>query len=374
MFGKIRIRKFERGLWFRHGDFRGLLGSGAHRFWSRLWSMRDKVEIVSTLNTKFEHPLLDVMIADDDVRDALMIVDLNDNERALLWKDDRLAYVLGPGRHAFWRSPASLSVETYDINDFRLEHPRLETICAKSGGSQWLTGVEVPAHETVLLFRDGKLVETLGEGSHVFWKGAGKVTWKAVDRREQLCDVAGQEIMTNDKVTLRVNLLVTYVVTDAVKAVTAVTDYAQSLYREAQLALRAGVGTRNLDTLLSDKEVIGGELREALAKRAASFGVDVRGVGLKDIILPGEMKAILNQVIEAEKQAQANLIKRREETAAARSQANTAKLLAESPALARMKELELLQEILRGAKTSFVFGGGDLSEQVRSLVAKGNAE
>ncbi len=375
MFGKIRIRRFERGLWFRHGDFRGLLAPGVHRFWSRLWSLtRDVVEIVSTLSTKLEHPLLDLMIEDDNVRDALMIVDLNDHERALVWKDDRLAYILGPGRHAFWRSPAALSVETYDINDFRLEHPRLETICAKSGGSQWLTGVEVSAHETVLLFRDGKLVDTLGEGSHVFWKGAGKATWKAVDRREQLCDVAGQEIMTNDKVTLRVNLLVTYVVTDAVKAVTAVTDFAQSLYREAQLALRAAIGTRSLDTLLSDKEVIGGELRETLAKRAAAFGLDVRGVGLKDIILPGEMKAILNQVIEAEKQAQANLIKRREETAAARSQANTAKLLAESPALARMKELELLQEILKGAKTSFVFGGSDLSEQVRSLVAKGNAE
>jgi regulator of protease activity HflC (stomatin/prohibitin superfamily) len=76
---------------------------------------------------------------------------------------------------------------------------------------------------------------------------------------------------------------------------------------------------------------------------ATEFGVSVRSVGLRDIILPGEMKQILNQVIEAEKQAQANLIRRREETAAARSQANTAKLLAENPgAGSRMKELESL--------------------------------
>jgi regulator of protease activity HflC (stomatin/prohibitin superfamily) len=99
----------------------------------------------------------------------------------------------------------------------------------------------------------------------------------------------------------------------------------------------------------------------------------VRSVGLRDIILPGEMKQILNQVIEAEKQAQANLIRRREETAAARSQANTAKLLAENPALARMKELESLAEILAGTKATFVLGGGDLGAQVRRLTA-GNGQ
>jgi len=153
-----------------------------------------------------------------------------------------------------------------------------------------------------------------------------------------------------------------------VKAVEATTDAAQALYRDAQLALRAAVGTRPLDGLLTDKEAVGSTVREALAARAATFGVTVLGVGLRDIVLPGDMKTILNQVITAQKEAEANLIRRREETAAARSQANTAKLLAENPILARMKELELLQEVLAGAKTSFVFGQGDLIKQVRGLV------
>ncbi len=107
-----------------------------------------------------------------------------------------------------------------------------------------------------------------------------------------------------------------------------------------------------------------------LAPRAAEFGVVVRSVGLRDIILPGEMKTILNRVIEAEKAAQANLIKRREETAAARSQANTARLLAENPLLARLKELEILQEILAGTKATFVLGEGDLAGQFRKLIRK----
>ena len=226
----------------------------------------------------------------------------------------------------------------------------------------------------VLLYRDGVLIETLSRGLHVFWKGTGKVQWKEIDLRELVADVAGQEIMTNDKVTLRVNLLVTWQIVDSLKSVTVVADAAQSLYRDAQLVLRAAVGTRPLDALLADKESVGNEVREALSKRSAEYGVAVRGVGLRDIILPGDMKLLLNQVIAATKEAEANLIRRREETAAARSQANTAKLLAENPQLARLKELELLHGMLAGAKTTFVFGQGDIAEQVRSLVGQENAK
>ena len=131
---------------------------------------------------------------------------------------------------------------------------------------------------------------------------------------------------------------------------------------------RTTVQAEALDTLLADKEVLGSELTVTLAKRVRPLGIEILGVGLRDVILPGDMKTILNQVILAQKEAEANLIKRREETAAARSPANTARLLAENPVLARMKELEKLQDILAGAKTTFVFGGGELATQVRTLV------
>lgn len=370
----VRIRQHERGLHFRHGNFAGLLMPGTYWFPSRLISARrDEVQIVSTLGVRFEHQLLDLIVQHDSIRDQLMLIELGDQERAIVWRNDKLFALLGPGRHAFWRTPDELTVETHDIGEFKLNHPRIEAICALAGTNLHLTGVEVAAHETAMVFRDGKLMETVGEGSHVYWKGAGKVTWKSVDRRELVADVSGQEIMTRDKVTLRVNLVVTYRVLDPVAAVMNVDNYGQTLYREAQLALRAAVGVRPLDELLRDKESIGGEVREALAKRASEFGVHVVSVGLRDIILPGDMKTILNQVIAAEKQAEANLIRRREETAAARSQANTAKLLAENPTLARLKELELLQEILAGAKATFVFGQGDLSNQVRSLIGQNAA-
>ena len=235
--------------------------------------------------------------------------------------------------------------------------------------AKWLDGVMVGAGEQALLYRDGVLIDRLVEGLHVYWRGTGKVTWKAVDLREQVADVAGQEIISADKVTLRVNLLVTWQVTDPLRAVSSVADYAQALYREAQLALRAAVGTRTLDALLADKESVGGDVRAALSGRAATFGVVVRGVGLRDIVLPGDMKTLLNSVIAATKEAEANLIRRREETAAARSQANTAKLLAENPVLARLKEMEMLKEVLAGTKATFVFGQGDMGDQIRGLVS-----
>ena len=369
MFLKYHIKQFERGLLFRRGDFVRPLRPGTYRVPIWRWT-KDRIEIVSTLKTRFEHPLLDVLINDDRLHEQLAVLDLTDTQRALVWKDGRLFAIVGPGRHAFWTTPASIAVETYDTSEFRFAHPKLQAILAHPEATKWLDGVQVEQTEDVLLYRDGVLIDRLGEGLHVFWKGTGKVRWKTADRREQVADVAGQEIMTSDKMTLRVNLIVTWLVADVIRATNASQDYAQALYREAQLVLRAAVGTKTLDALLADKESVGNEVRTALIPRAEQLGVTVKSVGLRDIILPGDMRALLNQVVQAQKEAEANLIKRREETAAARSQANTAKLLAESPQLQRLKELELLKDVLDGAHATFVLGQGDLTDQLRGLVAQ----
>ena len=96
-------------------------------------------------------------------------------------------------------------------------------------------------------------------------------------------------------------------------------------------------------------------------------GVALRSVGVKDVILPGEMKTILNQVVEAEKRAQANLIQRREETAAMRSLLNTARLMEGNPVLMRLKELETLEKVTEKIDKLTVFGGldGVLKDVVR---------
>ncbi|HZW06501.1 MAG TPA: slipin family protein [Phycisphaerales bacterium] len=367
----VRIRTHERGLRFTHGQVTGLLGPGTYRLWSRLWgSTRDRIDVVSTLTPRFQAAELETYLAVPSVRDALHVVELAETQRALVWVDGRLFGVFGPGRYAFWKRPANVEVETFDIDTVRFEHPRLEQVIAHPTASAWLEWVEPLNTHDALLIRNGRVAEKLAPGRHAFWRGTGRQVIHPVDRRERTAEVSGQEIMTSDKLSLRVNLLVTYRVADAEKMISVVTDADQAVYREAQLALRGAVGVRTLDQLLADKESVGGEVRSALAGRAAEFGVEVRSAGLRDIILPGELRSILNQVIEAQKRAEADLIKRREETASARSQANTAKLLAENPVLARMRELEALQGVLAGTKATFVFGSGDIAGQVRSLVAR----
>ncbi|MGJ8635680.1 MAG: slipin family protein [Phycisphaerales bacterium] len=367
----IRIRKHELGLWFRHNELHRVLDQGKYNAWSMPFGAKcDRFETINTLSPRFEHNDLNALVRDPRIASRLCVVDLKDTERALVWIDGRLGSILSAGVHAFWTQNAEIVVERFDVSSGRFEHPKLETIENFPGGIRFFTGVRVESHEQVMLFMDGKLVDQLGAGRYTFWRGGPSFTWKSIDLREQVEDIQGQEIMTADKVTLRVNLVVTHRVTDPVKAVTEVVDWSQALYREAQLELRSAIGGRSLEKLLADKDEVGGEIKNRLANRAAQFGVSVMGVGLRDIILPGDMKVILNQVIVAEKQAEANLIRRREETAAARSQANTAKLLEQNPVLARMKELEALQEILRGTEATFVLGQGDLSEQISSLIKR----
>ena len=189
-----------------------------------------------------------------------------------------------------------------------------------------------------------------------------------VDLRETMLDIGGQEIMTADKVTLRLNAVVTYRVVDARKAVSAADDARQALYREAQLALRAVVGARELDPFLADKDAVAKELEEIVRQRVAALGLEIVSVGIRDVILPGDMKDLMNKVTEAKKAAEANLIVRREETAAMRSQANTAKLLDDNPTLMRLRELEVLEKVATSGKLNVVLGEKGLAERVVNLL------
>jgi regulator of protease activity HflC (stomatin/prohibitin superfamily) len=112
-----------------------------------------------------------------------------------------------------------------------------------------------------------------------------------------------------------------------------------------QLAARDYVAGVSLDDLLEGRDAMTRFLEAEAVPAAARFGVRIDRVGVKDVVLPGEMKTLLNRVIEAEKEAAANVILRREETAATRSLANTARVIADHPVLMRLKELEAIKDI-----------------------------
>ena len=220
----------------------------------------------------------------------------------------------------------------------------------------------------VALFVQGKPQGTLAPGRYAFWKNVAAIKVAAHDTREAVLDVPGQEILTADKVSLRLNALATYRVREVMTAAMAVDDPKQALYRETQLALRAAVGGRELDALLADKEALCRELEERMRPRAGALGLELIAVGIRDLILPGDMKELFNKVMEARKAAEANLIARREEAAALRHQANSAKTLADNPTLLRLRELETLEKVAAHAKLNVVLGDKGLAERIVNLI------
>jgi regulator of protease activity HflC (stomatin/prohibitin superfamily) len=301
------------------------------------------------------------------------IVELGDRQVGLVYKNERLAGVLAPGtRQLYWRGPVKVRVEVRDISEEYTLDARTARVLAGAKGASGVDAaisvVEVPDTAVGLLIVDGELRAVLKPGLTAYWKYQRVLRVEQVDLRLQTMEVAGQEILTRDKVSLRVNLTALWQVTDAVKARATVSSFVDYVYKELQFALRAAVGTRTLDELLTDKGVIDREVAASAVKLEAS-GLAVRSVGVKDIILPGEMKTILNQVVEAEKVAQANLIRRREETAATRSLLNTARLMEENPTLLRLKELETLEKVTEKVDKITVYNGleGVLKNMVPTL-------
>src|SRR3569833_1705395 len=133
------------------------------------------------------------------------------------------------------------------------------------------------------------------------------------------------------------------------------------------LALREYIGTFTIDELLEKKETIAPFIMQAVAANAAALGVEVAGFGIREIILPGDVKVIMNQVLIAEKKAQANIIMRREETASTRSLLNTAKLMEENAMLWKLKEMEYVEKIADKINNINVYGNGDLIGQLKQI-------
>ena len=134
-------------------------------------------------------------------------------------------------------------------------------------------------------------------------------------------------------------------------------DFTEALHLALQLAFRKTLGALTLDALLADKVAVSDEAASRVRAEMAKIGLEVGEIALKDVILPGEMREILNRVVTAEKEAEANVIRRREETNATRSLLNTAKVMAENPVMLRLKELEALEAIAGKVERRTVHNG-----------------
>ena len=361
------ISPTERGLMIKDKAIVDIIAPGA--YWHAVAFGFSSIEVVSIADARSHFPLIETLATTNPelAKRYFTVVDLTQDEIGIVYQDNKLVDLLAPGSTAmYWKGLVDTRVDRVDPSMVREVDPKVAqvigrtgTLAKRAGELGAVLGVDVQDKQVGFLYEDGIRVAMLKPGYYMFWKYRRKLTAKIMDTGMIVVEVSGQEILTKDRVSLRLNLSAIYQVSDPAKAENSLGNITEFVYRGLQLALRRAVGTRTLDQLLVDKTALDSSVADDVGESLLAVGVELVNVGVKDVILPGDMKEILNQVVAAEKSAQANNIKRREETAATRSLLNTAKLMSDNPVLMRLKELEALEKVTAKVDRITVFGGMD---------------
>lgn len=363
---KVIINNNQKGLLFKNGVLQDFLGAGRYRTGgSKSIEVLPLDEEISSNNATVAQILAKVVDrykADDLVSE----VTVKNGEVCLHYVDGVLTDALTAGRHAFWKEAGAHEFNIYSTTDPKITD--IPATIAAQLGAGLVVEVNVPSECKTVVYYDGKPSEYLDPGRYFYWNGAVKITTASYSMRVQQLDINGQEILTKDKVGVRVNFTANWKITDYKKLAETYPNITQALYTAAQLALRDYLGGKTMDEMLADRENIGNEILTELKKRTADMFVEILSAGIKDVILPGEISAIMNSVLAAEKRAQANVITRREEVASTRSLLNTAKLMDENATLRRLKELEYIEKICENVGEITVDARSSILTQLASII------
>ena len=342
----VTVKDGERAIVKRDGRFERVLEPGRHRLFDPMRKLT--ADVYQVVRTEFRLDDYNVLkAARPDIAAALFeTVETQAGELAVVSFDGRPVHLVGPwSTRVFWKVATRVGVERIDVASDPKVQPRHLTMVARERNAYLLEPV-IENHEAGLLYVEGRFVERLAPGRHSYWTVDRKVEVKRLDLRPQAVEITAQEMLTKDRISLRVTLTVLRRITDPERVAAAIADVDGWLYRLVQFAIRESVAARTLDEVLSAKGALDAELRAYVRERVAESGIEVTELGVKDVILPGEIRELVNKVVEAERVAKANQIRRQEETAATRSLLNTAKLMEDNPLLLRLKELESLERLV----------------------------
>ncbi len=327
-----------------------VLPPGRYRLWTG--SPYHLVPIPKTLVPINNDPFA---VASDDAE----VVSIGVHEAGIVFVNGVLQQGVGSGRYLWWKAAGNLEVVRYDLREEPSALPPDDPLPPAHAMYNVVAAFEGQA---VVLCRDGLPQKSLLEGRYRAWNGS-RWSLKAVPLSLQSLDVAPQDLLSRDQVPVRVKAAVSVRVVDPLR-VLGQPDWTNQIYTAVQLAMREVVTGRELDGLLAERESLGTELRDRAKALLPPLGISLEVVAIKDVILPGEIKELLNRVTLARKEAEALAIKRREETAQTRQLANTARLLENNPVLLRLKELEALGEIASRIDKITLVGSGDMVKSV----------
>lgn len=365
MIRKITINAYQVGLVFRNRKLEKVLQEGDY------WIFGNRDIMVYEMKQSFVAPIeLAILLQNETLASLLEIVEVGDAEIALYFVNGIFSEVLTTGRYAFWKGYKENSFVKVDLSKVAITEDVKEAFLENSKLRAYTRRFQVLNYEKGLLFINGTFVKVLEAGTYYFWNNAISVEVKTADIRMQQMEISGQELLTKDKAALRINFFVRYQVVNITKALVENKEFDKQLYVLMQLALRAFVGSFTLDELLSRKDTLAQDILEQTISKSEALGLTIADAGIRDIILPGDMKEIMNQVLVAEKKAQANSIMRREETAAMRSLLNTAKLMEDNEMLWKLKEMEYVEKIADKIGEITVSGSGNIIGQLKDIFVK----
>ncbi|MET3135110.1 regulator of protease activity HflC (stomatin/prohibitin superfamily) [Oxalobacteraceae bacterium GrIS 1.11] len=358
---QVSIPAAAFGLLFVEEIFCDYLTSGRHAYFDVLPKTKLTICLQSqVLETKeivrsilaSEHPALD---------EHLVLLETGSKQLAAWWDKNQLVHISASAAQVL--ASKQLKAEVIQLDDAPKPVEAHITLAMRSNVTvskllaPHVTSYEVPSEHIGMFHVDGVFEAILQPGYYAYWHGGKRLSLTTLDTRLTVLEISGQEMLTQDKVQLRVNVTAGYKIVDGRLMTSSLNDYKDFIYKEIQFALRASIGSKTLDGLLENKNETDEQILGYMKQKAKAQGIAMISLGIKDLILPGEIKAILSKVVEAEKAAQANVIRRREETAATRSLMNTAKVMEDNPVALRLKELETLEKITEKIEHLNVYGG-----------------
>ena len=359
-----KIKEQECGYLLKKGKFVKILTVGTYTFFDIAGAEVQIVPMKGEVKT-CDIPE-EILMRDETFASRVVKVELPDTSIAIRFVNGAFREVITKPEALYWNVFEKNEFQVIDITKPCMEES-LPRMYMDLMPSKYYKKIVIKDGEVGLLYFDNWFEKRLETGTYFFWNYGKEVTCKIFNMKIQQLEISGQEILTADKVSVRLNVVCNYRITDPERLVKLVDGAAAQLYSYAQLVLREYIGRYRLDELLAQREEISRYVGEKMKEKEQQLCVEFIGAGIKDIILPGEIRDIMNTVLIAEKRAQANVIMRREEVASTRSLLNTAKMMDENKTLFKLKEMEYLEKICDKVGSITINGGGSVLEQLAEL-------
>ncbi|MGU9937195.1 slipin family protein [Empedobacter brevis] len=361
---KLAINNQEIGIYIKNNEIEKVYTKG--NYWILFNKNIEKLNINEIIDEKYYAMILE----NETLKSMVDFIEVLHNEVLIIYKNNQIYDSFYNKNVMIWKNSAQLKAVKFDLNsteEIKNLTKREIDILRKSGA---IRIISVAPYFEGILFKNNEFDSVLKAGEYQFYNNETKISMVSFDMRPQTIEISGQEILTKDKAQLRINFMVNYQITDLLNVYQSNKDFEKMIYQAIQLGLREFIGNMNFDDLMSDKNSVTNYIIQKYQAQFQEIGLKLIDAGMKDIILPGEIREIMNRVLIAEKTAQANSITRREEAASTRSLLNTAKLMEENETLWKLKEMEYIEKIADKVGEISISGGSNVLNELKTMFTK----